>query len=160
MGYSGTNLRDLPKLNILHVKSEVHGDIVLDVNDFIRIRGSYEEEMRNHPSNLFYINALKDDVTVDLKLLETEFIVWQAELRSYAIKEARELYGKQEPTVADIESILATKQNWEDYHEKIAELEGTCKILGDLAQALAHKKNMLEQLAQHERYQLSQYSDK
>ncbi len=64
MGYSGTNLRDLPKLNILHVKSEVHGDIVLDVNDFIRIRGSYEEEMRNHPSNLFYINDSKVDVRV------------------------------------------------------------------------------------------------
>jgi len=138
--------------------SSVHGQVEIHISNFLPIKLSYEEEMRRHPENMYYINALKDDLVADLKLLEAEFEGWKASMRKYAVTQAKRVYSKEEPTLADIESVLREMDNWGDYEEKLVELQSVCDILGDLAQALAHKKTMLEQLAQHERYQMSQYS--
>ena len=158
MGNTGTALSSLETLNKICFTSDIHGKVEVNIKDYLSFDNGYEEEMRRQPSNIFYINALKEDVVVELEMMKAEFANWKAISRPQATSEAMVAFSKDKPSVDDINAILIAKPEWGDYDESIIELSKVHELLVDLAQALAHKRSMLEQLAQHERSKMSQYA--
>jgi hypothetical protein len=157
MGNTGTDCSQLETLNTIEINSAVHGHVIIDVREYLKFTAGYEEEMRRQPSNLFYIQALKDDMQVELTGMMSDFEKWKASTRIRANSEAVTMFGKDKPSINDIEAVLILKPEWGKYNETIAEATEVCNLLSDLVQALTHKKIMLEQLAQYERSGMSQY---
>lgn len=126
--------------------------------EYVSFTESYEEEMRKQPGRYNYIYSIKEMLDLDIRRKEGEFKTWKGKRRKELSVSLKVTLDKSRITKDDLDNAMDADSQVAVQEDAILKLEAISNRLGGLLTALSHKKDMLKELAQHERSHMSDYA--
>lgn len=134
------------------------GEVVsVDIQGYSEIRKSLVEEMTELPSMYAYIYTLKARAQERLGELKNALKAFEGDKKKDHRERIVESKGK--VTISEVDASVDSDQEVIVEREYVDKYNSIVTILGGILSALSIKKSMLKQLAAHERYSLSMYSN-